>query len=153
MKLKSLARSEGLCGRTLNSKYTQWCQRNSPICCHLCRSQASAMGLALEVLHTHHSVFAIAESTVVEPFVCKMGIAFAIYDLWSCKHNTIWRQLKVKVQTCPLCMHSLLTNVFAKQVHAINSHKRRLVAMAMSSSKYWLGIKGQSIVWKKLVKS
>jgi len=40
MKVKSLARSEGLCGRNLNSNDAK---EIVLYCCHLCHSQASAM--------------------------------------------------------------------------------------------------------------
>ena len=60
----------------------------------------------------NHSVFAVAESRVFEPFVCKLGIAAVsdFYDLQSCKHDIILGLQKVKDWTCPLCMCSLLAN-------------------------------------------
>ena len=41
----------------------------------------------------NHSTFAIAEYRTFESFVCKLGIAaaWAVYDLQSCKRNTILR--------------------------------------------------------------
>ena len=56
------------------------------------------MKAVLRLLYArNHIAFAVAKSSVYEPFVCKLGTAVVlpVYVPRSWKHNAIWRQQKV----------------------------------------------------------